>query len=260
MEYEQIRREQRDDVVVLTLNRPDRINAWTPQMTAELTDAIEAADADRTVGSVVLTGAGRGFSAGADIERGVRRATARRRERGRAARRAGLGRPHPCDEADRRRGERRGDRHGSHDDPAVRSHRRRRRRQAQHPIRQARSRPRTREHDVPAAALRLGNRVRSHAVGANAPRGRSVRTRRRRRGRPSRCRCSTPRWNVPRSYGANPSPQLRWIKQLLTQDANETDPRAVQAREIRHLLQAYTTPEHKEAIAAYLEHRDPNFR
>ena len=89
MEYEQILREQRDDVVVLTLNRPDRLNAWTPQMTAELTDAIEAADADRTVGSVVLTGAGPGFCAGADIERGVRRATARRRECGRAARAAG---------------------------------------------------------------------------------------------------------------------------------------------------------------------------
>src|SRR5262245_33966756 len=67
MEYEQIRREQRDDVVVLTLNRPDRLNAWTPQMTAELTDAIEAADGDRNVGAVVMTGAGRGFCAGADI-------------------------------------------------------------------------------------------------------------------------------------------------------------------------------------------------
>ena len=63
-----------------------------------------------------------------------------------------------------------------------------------------------------------------------------------------------------RSYGANPSPQLRWIKQLLTQNVNETDPRAVQSREIRHLLQAYATPEHKEAVAAYLERRDPNFR
>src|SRR3954451_9435027 len=67
MAYEQILREQRDDVVLLTLNRPDKLNAWTPLMSAELTDAIEAADADRSVGAVVLTGAGRGFCAGADI-------------------------------------------------------------------------------------------------------------------------------------------------------------------------------------------------
>ena len=55
-----------------------------------------------------------------------------------------------------------------------------------------------------------------------------------------------------RSYGANPTPQLRWIKQLLTQNANETDPGAVQRREVRRVAEAYTTPEHKEAVAAYL--------
>ena len=56
-----------------------------------------------------------------------------------------------------------------------------------------------------------------------------------------------------RSYGANPTPQLRWIKQLLTQNANETDPGAVQRREVRRVAEAYATPEHKEAVAAYLE-------
>lgn len=68
MEYEQILREQRDDVVVLTLNRPERMNAWTPRMTDELSDAIGEADTDGAVGAVVVTGAGRGFCAGADIE------------------------------------------------------------------------------------------------------------------------------------------------------------------------------------------------
>src|SRR3954468_24338377 len=67
MEYEQILREQRDDVVLLTLNRPEKLNAWTPRMSAELTDAIEAADADTSVGAVVVTGAARGFCAGADV-------------------------------------------------------------------------------------------------------------------------------------------------------------------------------------------------
>ena len=68
MVYEQILREQRDDVVVLTLNRPEKLNAWTARMTDELTDAIQAADTDPSVGAVVVTGAGRGFCAGADIE------------------------------------------------------------------------------------------------------------------------------------------------------------------------------------------------
>lgn len=51
----------------LTLNRPERLNAWTPQMMKELTRAVEAANADDTVGAIVVTGAGRGFCAGADI-------------------------------------------------------------------------------------------------------------------------------------------------------------------------------------------------
>ena len=67
MKYEQIRTERRGDVMLLLLNRPDRLNAWTPRMTAELTHAIEAADADARIGAVVLSGEGRGFCAGADI-------------------------------------------------------------------------------------------------------------------------------------------------------------------------------------------------
>ena len=54
MEYEQILREQHGEVVLLTLNRPDRLNAWTFRMSAELVDAIEAADADDSVGAVVV--------------------------------------------------------------------------------------------------------------------------------------------------------------------------------------------------------------
>ena len=41
MEYEQIRSERQGEVQVLTLSRPDRLNAWTPQMAEELADAIE---------------------------------------------------------------------------------------------------------------------------------------------------------------------------------------------------------------------------
>ena len=66
--YEQITEERRDDVVVLTLHRPEKLNAWTPRMTAELVQAIDAASESPDVGAVVVTGAGRGFCAGADIE------------------------------------------------------------------------------------------------------------------------------------------------------------------------------------------------
>ena len=66
-DYEQILHEQRGEIVLLTLNRPQRLNAWTPRMSAELVHAIRAANEDDSVGAMVLTGAGRGFCAGADI-------------------------------------------------------------------------------------------------------------------------------------------------------------------------------------------------
>ena len=55
-----------------------------------------------------------------------------------------------------------------------------------------------------------------------------------------------------RSYAANPTPQLRWIKELLTQNVNETDLLVAQKRELRRLVEAYASDEHKVAVAAYL--------
>jgi enoyl-CoA hydratase/carnithine racemase len=70
MDYEQIRVELEDRVLTITLNRPERLNAWTPRMQEELIAAFDRADADDDVRAVVVTGAGRGFCAGADLERG----------------------------------------------------------------------------------------------------------------------------------------------------------------------------------------------
>src|SRR3954451_23068871 len=67
MSYEQILYEVTDPVATITLNRPEALNAWTPQMGAELADAAGRADRDRAVVGLVLTGAGRGFCAGADM-------------------------------------------------------------------------------------------------------------------------------------------------------------------------------------------------
>ena len=58
----------------------------------------------------------------------------------------------------------------------------------------------------------------------------------------------------------NPPTQLRLIKQLLSANADETDLAAVQRRELEALNLAYTTPEHAEAVRAFLEKRPPVFR
>ncbi|MEM8923918.1 MAG: enoyl-CoA hydratase-related protein [Actinomycetota bacterium] len=68
MSYATILTEVVDGVVVITMNRPDRLNAWTHEMGTELRAAIGAANADESVIAIVLTGAGKGFCAGADIE------------------------------------------------------------------------------------------------------------------------------------------------------------------------------------------------
>jgi enoyl-CoA hydratase/carnithine racemase len=67
-EFEQIVVEPVGAVLRITLNRPERLNAWTPKMMAELTSALKAANAEPAIGAIVVTGAGRGFCAGADIE------------------------------------------------------------------------------------------------------------------------------------------------------------------------------------------------
>jgi enoyl-CoA hydratase/carnithine racemase len=59
--------ENTDGVLLLTLNRPDKLNAWTPAMEERFFTALAAADEDPSVRVVVVTGAGRGFCAGADL-------------------------------------------------------------------------------------------------------------------------------------------------------------------------------------------------
>ena len=60
--------ERRGKVALITLNRPDRLNAMDQPMLVELLAALDAAEADPETGAVVVTGAGRGFSAGFDLQ------------------------------------------------------------------------------------------------------------------------------------------------------------------------------------------------
>ena len=67
MSYETLLYSAADEVATITLNRPSKLNAYTQQMGAELAESIHAADSDRAVRAIVLTGTGRAFCAGADI-------------------------------------------------------------------------------------------------------------------------------------------------------------------------------------------------
>ena len=71
MAYEQIIYEVQDGVAIVTLNRPEKLNAMTARMGAELGDAMAEADGDDEVRAVVVTGAGRAFCAGADLGSGA---------------------------------------------------------------------------------------------------------------------------------------------------------------------------------------------
>lgn len=67
MDYEQITYETRGRAGLITLNRPEKLNAWTPRMMAEMHNAMDRAVADPAVAAIVVTGSGRAFCAGADI-------------------------------------------------------------------------------------------------------------------------------------------------------------------------------------------------
>ena len=71
MDYSTILYDVDDGILTITLNRPEALNAFTNDMLMELIDACDRADADDNISAIIVTGAGRGFCAGADLSRGA---------------------------------------------------------------------------------------------------------------------------------------------------------------------------------------------
>lgn len=268
MGYEQIRYEQQDDLALITLNRPERLNAWTARMGKELSDAIRTANDDATIGAIVMTGEGRGFCAGADIQDGFKRDLDRsdggpetrvspeeKRQRelpdwvqlcraskpllaavNGAAIGVGLTMILPFDQiiaSDQARLSCRFVKMGI--TPELASSHYLVSRMGWGAASDLALTGRIVDADE-AKQLRLVDQVVPHDQLLDAT-------------------CEKAR-----QFGANPDPQLRMIKELLTENASETDIDEIQRREIAALDAALATPEHREAVDAFLAKREPKFR
>ncbi|MYF12729.1 MAG: enoyl-CoA hydratase [Gammaproteobacteria bacterium] len=259
MTYEQILFSTEGEVGVLTLNRPERMNAWTQVMREELTDAISACNEDPGIGAMVITGAGRGFCAGADIKQNFQ-ARIDGQDPERSGRNSvdwvsllrsskpivaavngasvGVGTTMilPCDviiASEAAKFAMAFIKMGLVPELA-----------SSHFLVQRMGFGRASEMCLSG---RLYSATEAHAAGLVD-----------RLAKPEALMDTA--LETARSFAANPTPQLRWVKQLLTENGSATDLSQVQKREGTLLQQAYKTPEHKEAVAAFLEKRPADFR
>jgi 2-(1,2-epoxy-1,2-dihydrophenyl)acetyl-CoA isomerase len=257
--YETILTDNDNGILTITLNRPERLNAWTYQMGGELADAITQANASDDVIAMVVTGAGRGFCAGADIE-AVFKAQAEQRGNAREGARTGdwveliraskpivaaingaaigvgLTQVLPMDLLLASRGAK----------LSVRF------------IKMGLVPELASSHYL---ALRVGfgaaselmltgktiSAEEAHAIGLVD-----------KLVEPDQLLATAK--SAARAMGENPQTALRMVKQLLSQNISEGDTRIVQQREIAALTACYASPEHKEAISAFLEKREPDFK
>ena len=80
MNYQTIILEKKEGIATITLNRPEKLNAQTPLMYQELSDAYRIVDEDEETRVLVITGAGRAFSAGADVSETLYKERIQKRE------------------------------------------------------------------------------------------------------------------------------------------------------------------------------------
>ena len=257
MEYEQIRFEISEGIATLTLCRPERMNAWTYQMSAELVDAIERCNDDAEVGAMIITGEGRGFCAGADIEDTFKsRIDSKATEQRKTSDWVGLlRRSKPLIAAVNGASVGVGATMVLPCDVIVASESAR----------------------FAMGFIKMGlvpELASSHFLVQRMGFGRASEmclTGRLYSGQEAFDmglvdHLVAPEELLPKAreiaalIAANPGPQLRWVKQLLTENGSASDLATVQRREGELLKEAYATPEHKEAVAAFLEKRAPDYR
>lgn len=245
-----IRSERRDRVTLLTLDRPERLNAWTPRMAAELVDAIERANEDPAVGALILTGAGRGFCAGADMQETFESQLEGGETAGMPARTdwvALLRRSKPIVAAVNGAAVGVGMTMILPCDVIVASERAK---FGMFFIRMGLVPELASTHFLVqrvgfgrASELCLSGRLVSAAEAyAGGLADRLV--------EPDALLATA--LEIAGGIAANPAPQLRMIKELLTRNACETDLALVQRREMQLLHDCYKTPEHAEAVRAFL--------
>jgi enoyl-CoA hydratase/carnithine racemase len=266
MAYALITYERRGAVGVITLNRPERLNAWTPAMAVEQAHAIEAANADPAIGALVMTGAGRGFCAGADMEETFK-SRLDGKDPGEDTASGSGGMPATLDWVG-----------------LVR-----------------RSKPIVAAVNGAAVGIGMTMILPCDVIVASekakfgmlfikvglVPELASTHflVQRIGFGRASEMCLSGKLYTGAEAHGwgladrlcsadelldravaladeiaANPDPQLRMIKELLSRNGTDPDLGRVQQLESEHLRECWRSPEHKEAVAAFLEKRPPRFR
>ena len=255
MQFEQITFEKEDDIAVITLNRPERLNAWTQRMNAELVEAVTLCNDDPEVGAIVFTGAGRGFCAGADIRDNFQ------------ARLDGDGERVEHDWVALVRSSK----------PMV---------AAVNGASVGVGATMILPMDVIVASdeakfgmffIKMGvvpELASSHFLVQRMGFGRASEmclTGRLYSGQEAYDQGLADRVvphadlmaeakSIALTMAANPAPHLRWVKELLSLNGSETDIGRVQQREGEALQKAYASSEHKEAVAAFLEKREPRFK
>ncbi len=258
MSYETILSERQGSVQVVTMHRPERLNAWTYKMGGELRAAFAAANNDDEVDAIVLTGAGRGFCAGAVVE-AVFKAQSEGEdvtEGGGAGDWVGVLRgSKPVVAAVNGPAIGLGVTQILPMDYLIASE------QAKLSVRFVKMGlvPELASSNFLTARVGFGQASELMLSGRTVEASEALamglvdRVTTAEELLPEACR-------VAAEMGANPRSAVRHIKQLLTLNANETDITQVQRRELEALQQCYASAEHKEAISAFLEKRPPDFK
>jgi enoyl-CoA hydratase/carnithine racemase len=258
VDYEQLQYRTDGAVATITLDRPERLNAWTPRLAAEQWDAIERANSDPAVGAVVMTGAGKGFCAGADVGafHGQIRADESQEE---------LRNPGDWVELCRRSKPLIAAVNGAcvgvgmtmvlPFDVIVASERARfgmlfikmglvPELASTHFLVQRVGFAKASEMCLSGRLYSASELAQSGLVNGVVPADELM----------ARAR------ELANEIAANPDTQLRMIKDLLTRNGADPDLKAVQSRELELLERCYATDEHREAVSAFMEKRQPRFR